>query len=161
MSTRRDAAYLLGAATLVCLLVAGSVHPYIAPLCLVWLVIQRALLDRSGVRLPEAALAILHIWLALVFIFFTLLGDRESGGGADMLELLLGFLKNPKFRIRPVIKCITEQLLPLADKMEWGYKLPYMITGQLNAHPRSAIKMRGGDNPNDFLGFYDAMIEDE
>ena len=31
MSARRDAAYLLGAATLVCLLVAGSVHPYIAP----------------------------------------------------------------------------------------------------------------------------------
>ena len=91
MKQRRDSAYLLGAASLGCLLIAGSVHPYIAPLCLVWLVIQRALLDRSGHRLPEAALALLHIWMALIFIYLTLLGEREADGGADMLELLLGF----------------------------------------------------------------------
>jgi hypothetical protein len=36
-----------------------------------------------------------------------------------------------------------------------------MITGQLNRHPRPAIKMRQGDNPDDYVAFYDQMIEEE
>ncbi len=85
------------------------------------------------------------------------------GAGNCPLELLLGFLKNPKFQLRPVLKCIQDVFLPLeqAGDMEWGYKIPYMITGQMNMHPRTAIKMRSGDNPHDYVGFYDQMIEEE
>ena len=49
----------------------------------------------------------------------------------------------------------------MRDKMEWGYKVPYMITGQLNQHPRAAIKMRAGENPDDYVAFYDQMVEEE
>jgi 4-hydroxy 2-oxovalerate aldolase len=85
------------------------------------------------------------------------------GAGNCPLELLLGFLKNPKFQLRPVLQCIRDHFLPLEQggDMEWGYKIPYMITGQMNQHPRSAIKFRSGDNPDDFVAFYDQMIEEE
>jgi len=85
------------------------------------------------------------------------------GAGNCPLELLLGFLKNPKFKLRPVLECIRDYFLPLEKNggMEWGYRIPYMITGQLNIHPRAAIKMRAGENPDDYVAFYDQMIEEE
>jgi len=83
------------------------------------------------------------------------------GAGNCPLELLIGFLKNPKFKLRPVLKCIRDHFLPLNGKMEWGYRIPYMITGQLNQHPRAAIKMRAGQTPDDYVGFYDQMFEEE
>ena len=45
--------------------------------------------------------------------------------------------------------------------MDWGYRLPYMITGQLNQHPRAAIKFLAGDDPDDIVGFYDQVIEED
>jgi 4-hydroxy 2-oxovalerate aldolase len=83
------------------------------------------------------------------------------GAGNCPLELLIGFLHNPKFRIRPVLKCCTDVFAPLAKKMEWGYSIPYAITGQLNQHPRAAIEWRAGKTPDDYVTFYDEMIEEE
>jgi 4-hydroxy 2-oxovalerate aldolase len=48
-----------------------------------------------------------------------------------------------------------------AGDIEWGYRIPYMITGQLNQHPRAAIKARAGENPDDYVAFYDQMIGPE
>jgi len=81
------------------------------------------------------------------------------GAGNCPLELLIGFLRNPKFKVRPVLECIRDHFLPLNDQMEWGYQVPYMITGQLNQHPRAAIKMRAGESPDDYVAFYDQMTE--
>jgi len=83
------------------------------------------------------------------------------GAGNCPLELLIGFLKNPKFHLRPVIECIQETFMPLQEQMEWGWRVPYMITGQLNQHPRAAMKMRNGDSRDDYVAFYDQMIEEE
>ena len=83
------------------------------------------------------------------------------GAGNCSVELLIGFLKNPKFRLRPVLECVRDNFVPLEKEMEWGYKIPYMITGQLNQHPRSAMKMRAGDAPDDFVAFFDQMTEKE
>jgi len=83
------------------------------------------------------------------------------GAGNCSLELLLAFLKNPKFKLRPVLECIQKHFLPLRDKMEWGYQIPYMLTGMLNQHPRAAIAMRGGKNADDFVSFYDQLFEKE
>jgi 4-hydroxy 2-oxovalerate aldolase len=83
------------------------------------------------------------------------------GAGNCPLELLLGFLKNPKFHLRPVLLCAQEIFVPLRDKMDWGYSIPYMITGQLNLHPRAAIKWRDGKTPDDYASFYDQMMEEE
>ena len=83
------------------------------------------------------------------------------GAGNCHLELLIGFLKNPKFRLRPVLECICNHLIPLQKDLDWGYNLAYMITGQLNQHPRDAMAMRAGDAPDDFIGFYDQMVGEE
>ncbi|MDP6117019.1 MAG: aldolase catalytic domain-containing protein [Planctomycetota bacterium] len=83
------------------------------------------------------------------------------GAGNCSLELLIGFLHNPAFRLRPILKCIQQHCLPLLSKMEWGYQVPYLVTGLLNQHPRSAIKMRGGEERDDYVKFYDEMIDEE
>ena len=89
------------------------------------------------------------------------IGGLGRGAGNCPLELLLGFLKNPKFHLRPVLECAQKLLVPLRKEMDWGYSIPYMITGQLNTHPRSAMKMRASDSPDDYVGFYDQMTEEE
>ncbi|NIM06473.1 MAG: nucleoid-structuring protein H-NS [Armatimonadetes bacterium] len=83
------------------------------------------------------------------------------GAGNCSLELLLAFLKNPKFKLRPVLECIQKHFLPLRDKMEWGYRVPYMLTGMLNQHPRAAMTLRASKNPDDYVGFYDQLTEKE
>jgi len=82
------------------------------------------------------------------------------GAGNCAMELLLGFLRNPKFDLRPVLKCIQDYFVPLRQKDPWGCVIPYIITAQFNQHPRSAIEMLGGDNPDDFVGFYDRWMSD-
>lgn len=67
------------------------------------------------------------------------------GAGNCPLELLLSFLKNPKFDIGPVLEIIQELFISLKAKVEWGYHIPYMITGILNEHPRSGMKAMGCD----------------
>ena len=89
------------------------------------------------------------------------IGGLGRGAGNCPLELLLGFLKNPKFHLRPVLECAQKLLVPLREKVDWGYSIPYMITGQLNTHPRPAMKMRSGPKPDDYVGFYDQMTEEE
>jgi len=83
------------------------------------------------------------------------------GAGNAQLELLLGFLKNPKFDIRPIFKVMTKLFVPLREEIEWGYIIPYAITGILNEHPRDAIAYRKTEEKDDYLKFYDKMIKPE
>ena len=62
------------------------------------------------------------------------------GAGNCPLELLLGFLKNPKYKLHPVLKFIEEEMLKLKESgLVWGYDIPYLITGVLDRHPSGAI----------------------
>jgi 4-hydroxy 2-oxovalerate aldolase len=71
------------------------------------------------------------------------------GAGNCPLELLMSFLKNPKFNIGPVLEIIQEMFIPMKAEVEWGYHIPYMITGILNEHPRSGMKaMAAKEMPN-------------
>lgn len=81
------------------------------------------------------------------------------GAGNCAMELLLGFLKNPKYNLFPVIKFVEENIVPLEESgMEWGYDIPYLLTGHLNRHPRSAIAaMKEGRK--DYCGFYKEIID--
>ncbi|NCC28524.1 MAG: nucleoid-structuring protein H-NS [Gammaproteobacteria bacterium] len=82
------------------------------------------------------------------------------GAGNCHTELLLGFLRNPKFNVRPIIEVIQERMLPLRKELDWGPSVPYNITGQLNQHPRSAIEWREGATPDDYLTFYDRVVSE-
>jgi 4-hydroxy 2-oxovalerate aldolase len=82
------------------------------------------------------------------------------GAGNCHTELLLGFLRNPKFNVRPIIEVIQQRMLPLRKELDWGPSVPYNITGQLNQHPRSAIEWREGATPDDYLTFYDKVVSE-
>jgi 4-hydroxy 2-oxovalerate aldolase len=73
------------------------------------------------------------------------------------MELLIGFLRNPKFRIRPVYQVLQEHLLPLSRQVEWGPFPQYNITGQLNQHPRAAMAARAGECRDHYVDFYDKV----
>ncbi len=90
----------------------------------------------------------------------TMLGIGRGAGNCPM-ELLLGFLRNPKFRMRPVLQCIQEQFEPLRRDITWGYEVPYGITAQLNRHPRAAIQALNGDKRPDYVEFYEQCSVDE
>jgi 4-hydroxy 2-oxovalerate aldolase len=81
------------------------------------------------------------------------------GAGNCPTELLLMFLKNPKFKVRPVLECIERYFFELQRSIPWGYSIPYAITGALNQHPRDAIAWMEGDRPNAIVEFYDRMLE--
>jgi 4-hydroxy 2-oxovalerate aldolase len=86
----------------------------------------------------------------------TLYGMGRGAGNCPM-ELLLAFLKNPKFDVRPLIEVIQELLIPLKAEIEWGYHLPYMITGILNEHPRSAMKIMESKKLPDLKQYYEEL----
>ena len=83
------------------------------------------------------------------------------GAGNCPLELLLGFLHNPKYRLRPVLKCIQDYIEPLRQELRWGFDIPYMITGVLNQHPRPAMQFNAGEDRGNYVKFLDMMIEEE
>lgn len=83
------------------------------------------------------------------------------GAGNCPLELLLGFLHNPKFHLRPVLECLQNHVRPLQENLRWGFEVPYMITGQLNQHPRAAMKFLAGEERHKYVQFYDSIIEEE
>lgn len=81
------------------------------------------------------------------------------GAGNCSMELLLGFLKNPKYHLPPVLRFITDYMLPLRAKgVVWGYDIPYLLTGRLNAHPSSAIACIHEGN-TDYEAFNRALLE--
>ncbi len=73
-------------------------------------------------------------------------------------ELILGFLKNPKYDIRPILDVISKEFVPLQKKIEWGYFIPYVITGILNEHPRTAIALRESDKKENYREYYESLI---
>jgi 4-hydroxy 2-oxovalerate aldolase len=89
----------------------------------------------------------------------TMLGMGRGAGNCPM-ELLLGFLRNPKFSLRPVLQLLRDHIDPLRDKFEWGALIPYNVTGQMNLHPRAAIQFLASDEKGDYVKFYDQMMRD-
>lgn len=83
------------------------------------------------------------------------------GAGNCPLELLTDFLKNPRYDVRPILELIEKEYLPLRQKIEWGYMIPYMITGALNEHPRTAIALRASEQKDHYVNFYDQMTTPE
>lgn len=91
------------------------------------------------------------------YVDATVYGLGRAAGNCP-LELVLGFLKNPKFDIRPVLDLISKEFIPLKEKMEWGYIIPYAITGILDEHPRAAMALRDSDKKENYREFYESLI---
>lgn len=87
----------------------------------------------------------------------TIYGIGRAAGNCP-LESLMGFLKNPKYDVRPVFDLIEKHFIKLKQELRWGYEIPYAITGMLNKHPRAAMAFMKGVHGNSFREFYDELL---
>ena len=87
----------------------------------------------------------------------TIYGIGRAAGNCP-LELLIGFLKNPKFDLRPILDIISNEFIPLSNKIEWGYVIPYAIAGMMNEHPKAAMSMRNSDKKENYREFYESLL---
>lgn len=88
----------------------------------------------------------------------TALGMGRGAGNCAM-ELLLGFLKNPKYNLYSLLTFIEKYMLPLREQgVVWGYDLQYMFTGQLNRHPREAMSFTS-EKRSDYCEFYKSLLD--
>jgi 4-hydroxy 2-oxovalerate aldolase len=94
------------------------------------------------------------------FVDGTIYGIGRAAGNCP-LELLVGFLKNPKFDLRPILEVISREFLPLREKIEWGYLIPYAITGMFNEHPRAAMALRKTKDKDKYREFFESMAATE
>lgn len=84
-------------------------------------------------------------------------GGLGRGAGNCAMELLLSFLKNPKYNLYPALQFIEKHITKLkAEGLLWGYDIPYMLTGVMNQHPRSAIAFTN-EKKTDYTGFYNMI----
>lgn len=81
------------------------------------------------------------------------------GAGNCAMELLLGFLKNPKYNLYALLTFIEKYMVPLKKSgVNWGYDIQYMLTGQLNRHPRAAMAFTE-ENRGDYCEFYKSLLD--
>jgi len=88
----------------------------------------------------------------------TMLG-LGRGAGNCCTELLLSFLKNPKYKLNPIFKVIQEYLAPMQKDIDWGYHIPYLISGANNLHPKSAMEWMESEKKHDIVTFYNKTID--
>lgn len=83
------------------------------------------------------------------------------GAGNCAMELLLAFLKNPKYNMFPVLDFLENHMVKLKEEgVVWGYDIPYLLTGRLNQHPSSAIDFIKEER-TDYKNLYSALLDRE
>ena len=98
--------------------------------------------------------------LGVSLLDVTMMGMGRGAGNCPA-EAIVGFLKNPKFKLMPILKFVQERMLPLKESgLVWGYDIPYLITGMLNMHPRTAIAAES-EKDTDYVEFYKTSWDKE
>ncbi len=80
------------------------------------------------------------------------------GAGNCFMESLLGFLKNPKYNLPPIMDFISKHMLDMKKAYNWGFDIPYLLTGVLNSHPSTAIKFIK-DGRTDYSKFQQELLD--
>ncbi|HZG58419.1 aldolase catalytic domain-containing protein [Paenibacillus sp.] len=96
----------------------------------------------------------------ITFLDSSVYGMGRAAGNCTT-ELLLGSLKNPRYELRPVLGFLEKHMVAMREKWEWGYNIPYMLTGMLNEHPRSAMALRTGSDKDKYVEYYDRLTTPE
>ncbi len=81
------------------------------------------------------------------------------GAGNCAMELLLSFLRNPKYNFYYLLDFIEDYMKPLKENgVIWGYEIPYLFTGLMNQHPRAAIEFMK-EHKNGYSDFYKRLLD--
>lgn len=96
----------------------------------------------------------------VTFLDTSVYGMGRAAGNCTT-ELVVGYLKKPSYNVRPILDFIGRHMIPLREQVEWGYIIPYMVTGMLNEHPRTAMALRNSAEKDNFAEFYDKMTSPE
>ncbi len=81
------------------------------------------------------------------------------GAGNCHMEALLSFLRNPNYQLFPILKFVEKHMMALRQEgWQWGYEIPYLLTGVLNSHPSSAIRFEK-EKRTDYNRFYQELLE--
>ncbi len=88
-------------------------------------------------------------------------GEMGRGAGNCAIELLIGFLKNPKYNIYPVLDFLEKHVKPMKESgVKWGYDIQYLLTGLFNQHPRTAIAFTK-DGRKDYTEYFKELTSQE
>jgi 4-hydroxy 2-oxovalerate aldolase len=92
------------------------------------------------------------------YVDASIYGIGRAAGNCP-LELLIGFLRNPRYDVRPILELIRTCFEPLKKDLRWGYEIPYAITGMLNKHPKAAMTFMKGELGDSYAAFYDDLLK--
>lgn len=96
----------------------------------------------------------------VTFLDSSVYGMGRAAGNCTT-ELIISYLKKSNYQIRPILEIIEKYMIPLREQVEWGYIIPYMVTGLLNEHPRTAMALRNSEDKDKFAEFYDKLTSVE
>ncbi len=96
----------------------------------------------------------------VTYIDGSIFGMGRAAGNCPT-ELVVNYLKDPKYDVRSIFGVIAQHFIPMRERVEWGYVIPYVITGMLNEHPRVAMALRNSDEKDEYLPFYDKLTSVE
>lgn len=96
----------------------------------------------------------------VTFLDSSVYGMGRAAGNCHT-ELLVSHIKKTSYELKPVLSVIEKHMLEMRQKWEWGYIIPYMISGAINEHPRVAMAYRNSDERDQFVNFYDKVTSPE
>jgi 4-hydroxy 2-oxovalerate aldolase len=96
----------------------------------------------------------------VTFLDSSIYGMGRAAGNTPT-ELLVSYLKNPRYEVRPLLEIIEKHMITMREKWEWGYLIPYMIVGSLDEHPRVAMAHLNSPEKDKFVEFYDKLTSPE
>ncbi|ALC91518.1 nucleoid-structuring protein H-NS [Bacillus sp. FJAT-18017] len=96
----------------------------------------------------------------VTFLDSSVYGMGRAAGNCHT-ELLVSYIQKTSYELKPVLGVIEKHMLDMRQRWEWGYIIPYMISGVLNEHPRVAMSYRDSANRDKFVDFYDKVTTPE
>lgn len=97
----------------------------------------------------------------VTFLDASVYGMGRAAGNCHT-ELLAAALRNKKYELRPLLSMIEKHMIDVRKEREWGYTIPYALSGIFNEHPRMAMALRSSETDKDkYVEFYDRITSVE
>ena len=96
----------------------------------------------------------------VTFLDSSVYGMGRAAGNCNT-ELLVTHIQKPRYELKPVLGVIEKHMLEMRQNWEWGYIIPYMISGTINEHPRVAMAYRASEERDQYVNFYDKVTSPE